>query len=38
MVGGHEVAIGNSRLLAGQGIRLRPGQVESEASWQAQGV
>lgn len=37
-VGGREVAVGNSRLLAGQGIRVDPDQAAAEAAWQAKGI
>lgn len=38
LVGGREVAVGNSRLLAGQGICLTNDQAAEEAAWQAKGV
>ncbi len=37
-VGGREVAVGNSRLLAARGVRLKPGQSAEEALWQAKGA
>ena len=38
LVGGREVAVGNSRLLAGQGICLTDEQAAEEAAWQAKGA
>jgi cation transport ATPase len=38
LVGGRAVAVGNSRLLAGQGVRLTEKQVAEEAAWQAKGA
>jgi hypothetical protein len=38
LVGGREVAVGNSRLLAGQGIYLTDEQAAEEAAWQAKGA
>jgi hypothetical protein len=38
LVGGREVAVGNSSLLAGQGICLNDEQAAEEAAWQAKGA
>lgn len=37
-VSGREVAVGNSRLLASQGVRLDTAQAAEEALWQAKGA
>ena len=38
LVGGRQVAVGNSRLLVGQGICLTDEQAAAEAAWQAKGA
>lgn len=36
-VAGRAVAVGNARLLAGQGVRVGPSQAVAEVAWQARG-
>ena len=38
LVGGRDVAVGNSRLLGGQGICLTDEQAAEEEAWQAKGA